>query len=94
MCLGLRSGENSIMLERDYFIDETNNGMVNGVPANIANTQANNLFNQMAINQLLQQQGYQEPRNMWEALQMMFNNGRLPQARQPRKQIFPYALGY
>lgn len=82
------------MLERDYFIDETNNGWVNGVPASVANTQANNLFNQMAMQQLLQQQGYRDPKNFMEAVYMLFNNGRAPQPRQQRRPIFPYALGY
>ena len=49
---------------------------------------------QQQINQLLQQQGYQKPNNIFQALQMMFNNGRLRQPQQPRQQYFPNAMGF
>lgn len=94
MRMGLHNRKDYIMLQRDYFIDETNNGWVNGVPAGIANKQMNDYIMQQQINQLLQQQGYQKPNNIFQALQMMFNNGRLRQPQQPRQQYFPNAMGF
>ena len=82
------------MLQRDYFIDETQNGYVNGVPAGIANQQANNLFDQMRMSEILQQQGYRDPRSFMEAVYMIFNNGRAPKQKEQRRQIFPNAIGF
>ena len=94
MRLGLYNGKDNLMLEQDYFIDETNNGWVNGVPARVANTQMNDLVRQMEIERELQRQGYKEPRNMMEALYMMFNSGRQMPQRKQRRQYFPYAMGF
>ena len=94
MRLGLFNREDSVMLERDYFIDDTNNGWINGVPARVANTQMNDLMREQELSRILQQQGYQQPKNILEALQMMFNSGRLRQPQRLTRQNFPYAMGF
>ena len=79
----------------DYVMDETNNGWVNGVPAPIANREIDKMVMDYQINQLLKQQGFREPRNIGEAVYMMFNQGRAPKPKQKQnRNIFPYALGY
>lgn len=71
--------------EIDYFIDETNNGWVNGVPARIANRQANQYINDI-VSRRNQQPTYKD------YLINLFNYIRQP--REQRVNYFPYALGY
>lgn len=71
--------------EIDYFIDETNNGWVNGVPARIANRQANQYINDIVLRQN-QQPTYKD------YLINLFNYMRQP--REQRVNYFPYTLGY
>ena len=100
MYVGLHHGKDNIMLEQDYFIDETNNGWVNGVPARVANQQMNNYLNNIRTQQLLQQSGYTQPQSFRDWLGQMLNvylpqQERFTPDRQPRKRVYyPNAIGF
>lgn len=68
--------------EIDYFIDETNNGWVNGVPARVANRQ----MNDMVRDNMAYTPSY------GEYIAQLLNYIRQP--RNERVNYFPNALGY
>ena len=68
--------------EIDYFIDETNNGWVNGVPARVANSQMNDRVRDIM--------SYTP--SYGEYISQLLNYMRRPQEQ--RANYIPYALGY
>ena len=68
--------------EIDYFIDETNNGWVNGVPAKIANKQMNDMIRDRLT---------YSP-SFGEYVSQLFNYFKIP--KEQRVDYIPYALGF
>lgn len=83
------------MAEYDFFIDETNNGWINGRPARVENKKANDYLNQLMVQEALRQSGWTEPQSLRDWFGVILDKWQHQTPDQQQRRIyFPNAIGF